>query len=123
MHELSVAASIIDIVQRSVPPGLHGSVHRINVRLGAEAGVVSDSLLFYFDILKNDSGFENARLSIKDIPFTIFCSACNDTIPDDTGLLICPSCGGTSTRVVSGTEMQIVDIELNAGEQDEPHRH
>ena len=114
MHELSVAASIIDIVQTSVPPESQSSIQSVNIRLGTQAGVVSDSLLFYFDILKEDAGFVNARLRIENIPFTIFCIACDKTLSSETGLLACPECGGTRTHVISGTEMQIVDIELDS---------
>ena len=123
MHELSVASNIIDIVQRSVPPESLPAIQSVNIRLGTQAGVVSDSLLFYFDILKVDTAFKNARLGIEDVPFVIFCVLCGKTLPNETGLLICPECGGTKTRVVSGTELEIADIELNAEDSHEPYHH
>jgi hydrogenase nickel incorporation protein HypA/HybF len=123
MHELSVASSIIEIIQRSVPPESHRSIQSVNIRVGEQAGVVPDSLLFYFDILRGETDFKNARLLIEEVPFLIFCASCDKTLSSDTGFLVCPECGGTRTRVVSGTEMQVVDIELNSEDPDEPHHH
>jgi hydrogenase nickel incorporation protein HypA/HybF len=112
MHELSVATNILDTVRRSVPLQAQYSVHSVNIRLGTQAGVVSDSLLFCFDILKSDLGFKNASLNIENVPFSIFCGSCNETLRNDSGLLVCPLCGGTDTTIASGTELQIVDVEL-----------
>ena len=123
MHELSVAANIIDTIQHSVPAEVQCSIHSINIRLGMQAGVVCDSLLFLFDILKTDTRFKNACLCIEDVPFTIFCTTCDNSFLNDMGLLICPSCGGTDTRIVSGTELQIVDVELTTEDRDESRYH
>ena|SRR5208283_1923180 len=112
MHELSVVTNILDIVRRSVPTEVQSTLRSVNIRLGAQAGVVADSLLFFFDILKNDTSFKNASLHIENVPFTIFCVSCNKTFPNDSGLLVCPLCGGTKTSIVSGMELQIVDLEL-----------
>ena len=123
MHELSVATNIIDTFQNSVPAEVQCSIRAVNIRLGAQAGVVPDSLLFFFDLLKNDTSFKNACLYVEDVPFTIYCSTCDKNHLNDQGLLLCPSCGGTDTRIVSGTELQIVDIELSAEGHDEPRCH
>jgi hydrogenase nickel incorporation protein HypA/HybF len=112
MHELSVATSIIETVRRSVPAQAQPSVHCVNIRLGTQAGIVTDSLLFCFDILKTGLGIKNASLHIEHIPFSIFCSTCDKTLRNDSGLLVCPLCGGTDTNIASGTELQIVDVEL-----------
>ena len=121
MHELSVANSIIEIVQRSVPGPSRGEVRTVNIRLGTQAGVVPDSLLFYFDILKEDAGFKNAHLVMENIPFIVHCVTCDKSLPSDSGLLICPECGGSDTQVVSGTELLVADIELE--DPLEPHHH
>jgi hydrogenase nickel incorporation protein HypA/HybF len=114
MHELSVASNIIETVQRAVPEGEQCSVRSVNIRLGTQAGVVSDSLLFCFNVLKDDTPFRNASLRIENVPFSIFCVSCNKTLLSVSGLLICPSCGGTDTTIVSGMELQIVDVELDS---------
>jgi len=112
MHELSIAESILDIIRQNVPREELGNVYTVNMKVGEMAGVVCDSLEFSFQALTAGTPLAKASLSIDHIPFQIHCRSCDKTLQSQFGLSVCPWCSGIETNVVSGTELQVVSIDL-----------
>jgi hydrogenase nickel incorporation protein HypA/HybF len=65
MHEVGIAASVIDAVRAQVAkqPGKRATA--VGVRIGALAGVDGESLQFGFEALVRDSDVEPLRLEIE----------------------------------------------------------
>ncbi len=112
MHELSIAESILDLIRDHVQPADHRLVTSVKVRVGALAGVVPDSLEFCFSAITRETPFASATLEIEHIPAVVECSTCNTTFPSDMGIVVCPRCGNGNTKLISGTELQVAEIEL-----------
>ena len=113
MHELSLAGSIVDIVEEYVPAGQRRAVKSVRLKVGVQAGVVIDSLEFCFSAITTHTSLEGARLEVERVPFSLTCRSCNSTISDSNGILRCPSCGGNEVSIISGTELQVTEIELH----------
>jgi hydrogenase nickel incorporation protein HypA/HybF len=113
MHELSIAQSIVDIVGQYVPPAEQERVRKITVRIGAMAGVVPDSLEFCFTAVIHHTPLAEAVMEIEHVPFTVSCHSCNSTSETEPGLALCPLCGSVDTKVKSGTELQVVSIDVD----------
>jgi hydrogenase nickel incorporation protein HypA/HybF len=121
MHEMSVAQNIIDIVQQAVPSARTPAVTSVRVRLGSLSGVVAESLAFCFDALVADTAMARARLVIERVPTACDCRACGTRFEPDALIFFCPACGGGDVRLVSGRDLQVVDVELDdAADQDAP---
>jgi hydrogenase nickel incorporation protein HypA/HybF len=116
MHELSVAQSILEIVNQYVSREQGGSVKSIRLRLGEFSGIVPDSLEFSFSAITADTPLSETFLDIERVPFVLACRTCEKSFASQFGVVLCPECGGSETDVVSGTEMQIVEIELYEAE-------
>jgi hydrogenase nickel incorporation protein HypA/HybF len=114
MHELSVAQNIIDIVRENVPVPDYGKVNKILLEVGEFSGIVADSLNYCFDIIKSDTEFAGSGLEIKKIPFVLYCSLCKNESSNTAGIRICGKCGGSDTRIISGTDMKITEVQLNS---------
>jgi hydrogenase nickel incorporation protein HypA/HybF len=112
MHELSIAEDILEIVKQNVPRDELKDIMNINVKIGDMSGVEADSLEFCFRAITSDTQLKNAKLIIGKVPFIIECNSCRKTSTNDIGKRICPFCSSSDTKVVSGLEMQVVDIEL-----------
>jgi hydrogenase nickel incorporation protein HypA/HybF len=112
MHELSLAQNIVEIVQQNVPVGQRSDVGSIKLRIGDLAGVVADSLEFCFTVITAETQLSGSKLEIERVPFALRCETCNNTFTSEFGVVLCPTCGGSNTQVVSGTEMRVVEIEL-----------
>jgi len=111
MHELSVANSILDLVRPYVPEGT--PVLAVRVRIGDLSGVVAESLEFCWTAIVPETPLRGARLEIEKIPFRVKCEECGEESESSYGLAMCPRCNSARTRVLSGTEMEVLDIELS----------
>jgi len=117
MHEMSVAQNIIEIILDHVQHGAEEKVKKVRLKMGELSGIVPDSLLFCFDILKNGSPLRNAYVDIEYVPITAKCSSCNKTSQLEYGIFFCPSCHSSDIEILTGKELNIVDIELDDGKE------
>lgn len=112
MHELSIAQNIVDIVKQNIAENELSSVAVIKLKIGEMSGVVTDSLEFGFQAITSGTVLETAKLDIEKIPFVFKCNSCGKQSTNEFGITVCPECGGTDTNIISGLEMQIVEVEL-----------
>lgn len=119
MHELSIAHGIIDIVRQYVQQPELKRVRAVRLKVGDQSGVVVDSLEFSYSAITSDTDLKYSRLEIDRIPFVIECRSCFKQSQTERGVVVCPTCGKTDTRVVSGTELQVLDIEITENGSEE----
>ena len=112
MHELSVAQSIVETIQQHVPESEWERVTAVRLQIGAVAGVVPESLEFSFQTITAESLLSRARLEIESIPFRIHCNTCDTTTENEDGFALCSKCGSTDTKMLSGSELNISEIEI-----------
>lgn len=120
MHELTIAASLIAIACDHAGKLGARRVTRMHVRLGAMRGIAR-SLYFCFGPATRGTLCEAATLHIEEIPLTLFCASCNGArTPRSLANLRCPDCGRPSRQVLSGRELELVDIEIEKTSSQEP---
>jgi hydrogenase nickel incorporation protein HypA/HybF len=112
MHELSIAQSIVDIVQQHVPDCREGAVEWVRIQVGQLAGVVPESLEFCFSVIVSDTPLSGARLEIDYVATKSRCTACDESFFMEKPAFRCPSCGGSELKLISGTELQVVEIQI-----------
>jgi hydrogenase nickel incorporation protein HypA/HybF len=112
VHELGLAQGILDLVRQHVAEADLPAVRAIRVRVGEMAGVVADSLDFCFTAIVDGTPCARAYLAIDPVPARARCRACAAEFSLRTPAFQCPSCRGTAVVVVSGSELQVVDVEL-----------
>ncbi|MBZ5553635.1 MAG: hydrogenase maturation nickel metallochaperone HypA [Acidobacteriia bacterium] len=112
MHELSIAQNVIEIVQQNLPPAPHPPVRAVKMRVGEMAGVVIDSLEFCFSAIISDTPLEGARLEVERVPVVAHCRRCELHFEVEQYAFICPSCENIEIEVISGRELQVVEVEL-----------
>jgi len=116
MHELSIAQNIVEIIRQSVPNSNLKDVRGIRLKIGEVSGVVTVSLEFSYQAITSDSELSLSQLLIQKIPFRLKCNSCGKESGNEFGLRICGSCGNSDTEVISGTELQIIEVELTEEE-------
>ncbi len=86
----------------------------VGVRLGEMSGVVEEALSFAFDALKAEAGAAGAELVVERVSVEALCPQCGSTTrPEGDLILWCPQCG-SPMRIVSGEQMEIAWIEVQA---------
>jgi len=113
MHELSIAISIIDMVQEEAEHRHASRVEAIHLKLGPLSGVVREALEASYEIAAEDTPLKGTRLVIENVPVVVYCSACDqqqqlESIQNFT----CPACGSPTPDVIHGKELEVVSMEI-----------
>lgn len=112
MHELSVAESILDIVQQRALEHRATRVLSLVIHVGELSAVVADALRFAFEVLARDTCAKDARLEIVLIPWRVECPACATNYQVSNGMPSCPACGSGGGRVLSGRELALMEMNI-----------
>ena len=112
MHELGIAQNIFQIVRQSVPADQAADVRSVRMRVGQLSGVVPDSLSFCFTVIVSDTAMRQASLEIEQVPVVSQCRDCKRHFGMDEWGFSCPSCKSTNLELISGRELEVVEIEL-----------
>lgn len=113
MHEMSIAQSIIEIVNDTIEEDERQKLKVISVDIGELVAVVPDSLQFCFDTIVSETEYQNAKLIINEIPLEISCHKCYQKSNIERFAFICPKCESTNISVISGEELNIRYLEVD----------
>ncbi len=113
MHELAIAQSIVDVVEARATEHHATRVKGVRLRIGEATSIVTDSLTFCFEMLASlDPTLAGAQLSIDSVPHRARCRHCAKEFPVTNFIVQCPTCQEWDAEVISGTEFQILDMEI-----------
>ncbi len=113
MHELSIAQSIVEAVEERATACNASSVKSVRLKIGEASGIVSDSLTFCFEMIASlEPTLANAKLLIDTIPHRAHCRHCATEFTVMNYIAQCPTCQEFSNDIISGTELQIVEMEI-----------
>ncbi|MCX7988713.1 MAG: hydrogenase maturation nickel metallochaperone HypA [Thermodesulfovibrio sp.] len=115
MHEASIATELIKIAVSECDRSGFTKIDSIKVIVGRATGVMTDALLFAFNVLKEGTPAEKANLIIEEIPVRGICRDCGKDFESNENYLIfeCPSCGSFSINLISGKELNITEMEVS----------
>ena len=112
MHEMSLAESVLQIIEESARKQNFRRVRAVTLEIGALSAVEPDAMRFCFDAVTGGSIAEGARLEIIETPGAGHCAACGKTVAMQEQYGLCPECGSAGLRVVAGKEMRVKDLEV-----------
>ena len=113
MHELAIAQSIVDVIETRAAECNATRVKGVRLKIGEASGVVTDSLTFCFEMLTGLSPtLAGAQLVIDSVPHRARCRHCAKEFSVTNFIAQCPICQEWSKEVISGTELQILEMEF-----------
>jgi hydrogenase nickel incorporation protein HypA/HybF len=113
VHELSIAASIVESVTEAASAHPGARVKEVRLRVGALASVVEDSLQFCWGLATEGSPLAGATLVIDLLPVIVHCDRCGaDAEIAGVQSFRCPKCGELAADLRQGRELEIESIEL-----------
>lgn len=110
MHELSLAESVMQIIQESATTQHFRRVTRITLEVGELAAVEADALRFCFDAVSNGTIAEGAALHITPISGLGRCNACGATMTMRERYGLCEQCGDPHLEIIAGDRMQVKEL-------------
>lgn len=112
MHELSLLEGMIQGLEEEARVRGFGRVSQIRLEVGRLCGAEVEALRFAFDPATQDTLADGAVLEIIEIPGTGICRACGREVEIDARFDLCPACGEGFVDVTGGTNLRILDIEV-----------
>ena len=115
MHELPITESILNIVLTYARKNDVRQVMAINLQIGKLSDLEDDWIQRYFDYLSKGTVAEGAKLKIERTPIRLQCNLCSTSYEVEITNIsdaVCPGCGQNDSKLISGREYYIKDMEV-----------
>lgn len=110
MHEMSLAGSIVRMVEDAAARERFKRVKRLTLEAGALAGVEVHALRFALDAMAPGTVLDGAAIEIDEPPGTAWCMACGDSVAIAARTDGCPRCGGWQLTPTGGLELKVREL-------------
>jgi hydrogenase nickel incorporation protein HypA/HybF len=112
MHEVALAASLVDLAVEEARAAGATRVTRLTLEIGALSHVDPQALRFAFDAATAGTLVAGADLAIEEPPGTAWCMDCSKAVEIARRGDPCPVCAGSMLLVQGGEEMRLRDMEV-----------
>lgn len=121
MHEMGLAANIIDMVACELDKrGIaRKKLRAVKITVGKMTQIVPESLKFGLGIKAETAAFGPVDFIINEAPLKLKCGACGlesvlSRDPSGGGLtMVCPGCGANEPKIIGGREFSIESIDVD----------
>ncbi len=112
MHELGIAAEVLDVAVAEAKRHGAAKVVGLTLRVGVLRGVVPENLSYLFGHVAKGTIAEGARLEIEEEPVRVVCGTCGPSEAKEF-TLECPACRRPWNAVEGGDSLRIVSVEID----------
>ncbi len=121
MHEFSTMQGIVNAILEEAKKYRAIKIYRVEIEIGELTFLGKEQMKFAFDILKENTIMEDAKISIKKKKARVKCIKCGyeggveygmkDDFHITFPIIRCPKCGG-EVEIVKGRECLIKNVEM-----------
>jgi hydrogenase nickel incorporation protein HypA/HybF len=112
MHEMSIAESLVSILEDEAVKQQYQKVKQVWLVVGPLSAIEPEALVFCFEAVTKNTLAEGAKLHIEATPGEAFCLMCLDTVPVTQRFDQCPKCGSYQLQVTQGDDLRIKELEV-----------
>jgi len=112
MHELGIANSVLQAVEKEVARHAGTRPCKVGLRIGELAAVDQDSLRFCFEAITRGTELESLQLEIELCPRRHRCGICAREFTIEDYNFRCPQCASLETECISGDELELAFLEV-----------
>jgi hydrogenase nickel incorporation protein HypA/HybF len=113
MHELAIATSLVEQIEKVAREQRAVSVSRLTVAVGRLSGVDPEALQSAFPLAAEDSLAAGAGLDIEVVEARVRCRMCGRDSTPEAPFLYCAHCQSTEVEMEAGRELDIKTMEIN----------
>ena len=114
MHELSIAMSLLEVVEEQSQQRGGAHISAVHVRVGPLSGVIAQALNSAFELARESTEFKDCRLVIEETPVTVHCPTCKSDQPvESVQQMSCAVCGTATADLATGRELEVCAMEIS----------
>ncbi|HKP58337.1 MAG TPA: hydrogenase maturation nickel metallochaperone HypA [Polyangiales bacterium] len=113
MHELSLAADILSMIEAAAERERFARVASLELEAGVLAGVDVPALRFALEAMAPGTLLEGAAVHIARPEGRALCPACAREVPLAALGDACPSCGSYGLRPTAGTQLRVLRLTVH----------
>jgi hydrogenase nickel incorporation protein HypA/HybF len=113
MHELSIALSLVEQIEKAAREQNALAVRRIRLTIGCLSGVDPEALRAAFPLAAAETIVAAGELDVEVIAVRVHCRGCGERSEPEAPFLYCGACGGGEVDVEAGRELLIQSIEVD----------
>lgn len=121
MHEFAVTKSMLDMVLAEAEKANAARVTEIRVAIGEMSTVVDESVQLYFEIMRQGTIAEDAKLTFRKITARFLCSECGHEYDKPSMGINCPLCHSLGVPTKIGREFYVESMDIDNGPPTETH--
>lgn len=114
MHELSIAESLVELIEEHAVTHNFKKVTKITLEIGVLAGIEKSALFFCFDTATQNTIAEGAKLEIQEKLAKGTCQNCHQLVTPSGWYEPCPHCGEMAIKISEGQQMCIKSLEVES---------
>ena len=112
MHEMSVAAGIINILDAQLKQLAPCKLIALELDVGKLSGIEELSLQYALETLLVDQGHTSVHLRFRQSPALFKCAACDWKGQLETFTLLCPDCNAGELDIIDGQDVILERIQI-----------
>lgn len=112
MHEMSLAESVLRIIEDEAQAQHFRRVRSVTLEIGKLAAVEPEAMRFAFAAVIRDTLAAGALLQLIETAGQGCCADCGATVQMDEPLALCPQCGSGRVHVTGGDRMRVLELEV-----------
>lgn len=112
MHEMSLVEGVRELIETAAVREGFARVRSVRVEIGQLSGVERTAFEFCFDLAMRGGVADGARLEILATPGRGRCLQCSREGSLSQVYDPCEHCGSFPVAVIGGTEMRVIDLEV-----------
>lgn len=110
MHELSIAANLMDQLTRIAREQGAARIVEVEVRCGVMQQVVAEALATAFDVLSAETPAAGAQLRIVEVELAGACRQCGRRYEPRIDDFVCPDCGAADVALTAGDDIVLQSV-------------
>ncbi len=112
MHEYSLVAHLLNLLQELAEEGQWPPPVKVHLRVGALRQVVPEILTSCYASSVEGTFLEGSTLELEILPVGWECEACGHRWRGESGSRLCPLCGSRENVLFGGEELEIASVEV-----------
>ena len=112
MHELSLAQSVLEIVDKEMTRHNGKELKAVTLTVGERAGVELNTFRTAIDAVLRSSRWHDAVAKIDIVPSRAQCIACGVEFHPCGAVVECPECGSGACGVIAGMEFRVSSLTI-----------